>query len=136
MVGAGWRDPGDGAYVTQPTDELLAVLAIEAERAGAVVIGEDLGTVAPGVRRRLASANVLSTRLALFEPRPPKGWPRKAMAGITTHDLPTVAGTWTGADLRRPGAGRRAGRSARPGPAAAAPRPGWPACHRMPRWRR
>ena len=92
-------DPGDGAYVSQPTDELLAVLAIEAERAGAVVIGEDLGTVAPGVRRRLASANVLSTRLALFEPRPPGGWPRKAMAGITTHDLPTVAGTWTGADL-------------------------------------
>ncbi|HKO34563.1 MAG TPA: 4-alpha-glucanotransferase, partial [Candidatus Limnocylindria bacterium] len=92
-------DPGDGAYVSQPTDELLAVLAIEAERAGAVVIGEDLGTVAPGVRRRLASANVLSTRLALFEPRPPRGWPRKAMAGITTHDLPTVAGTWTGADL-------------------------------------
>jgi 4-alpha-glucanotransferase len=92
-------DPGDGAYVNQPIDELLAVLAIEAERAGAVVIGEDLGTVAPGVRRRLASANVLSTRLALFEPRPPSGWPRKAMAGITTHDLPTVAGTWTGADL-------------------------------------
>ena len=92
-------DPGDGAYVSQPTDELLAVLAIEAERAGAVIIGEDLGTVAPGVRRRLAAANVLSTRLAYFERLPPPRWPRKAMAGITTHDLPTVAGTWTGADL-------------------------------------
>jgi 4-alpha-glucanotransferase len=92
-------DPGDGAYVSQPTDELLAVLAIEAARAGAVVIGEDLGTVAPGMRRRLAAANVLSTRLAYFERRSPDHWPRKAMAGISTHDLPTVAGTWTGADL-------------------------------------
>jgi 4-alpha-glucanotransferase len=92
-------DPADGAYVSQATDELLAVLAIEAERAGAVVIGEDLGTVAPGVRRRLAAANVLSTRLGYFEGRPPDRWPRKALAGITTHDLPTVAGTWTGADL-------------------------------------
>jgi len=93
-------DPADGAFVSQPTDELLAVLAIEADRAGAVVIGEDLGTVAPGVRGRLASANVLSTRLGYFERRPPEQWPRKALAGVTTHDLPTVAGTWTGADLR------------------------------------
>ena len=92
-------DPADGAYVSQPTDELLAVLAIEAERAGAVVIGEDLGTVAPGVRRRLAAANVLSTRLGYFERRPPDRWPRRALAGITTHDLPTIAGAWTGADL-------------------------------------
>jgi 4-alpha-glucanotransferase len=92
-------DPADGAYVSQATDELLAVLAIEAERASAVVIGEDLGTVAPGVRRRLAAANVLSTRLGYFERRPPDEWPRKALAGITTHDLPTLAGAWTGADL-------------------------------------
>ena len=92
-------DPDDGAYVSQATDELLAVLGIEAQRAGAVVIGEDLGTVAPGVRRRLASANVLSTRLGYFEQRPPDRWPRRAMAGITTHDLPTIAGTWTDADL-------------------------------------
>ena len=92
-------DPADGAYVQQATDELLAVLAIEAHRAGAVVIGEDLGTAAPGVRRRLASANVLSTRLGYFERRPPASWPRNALAGVTTHDLPTVAGVWTGADL-------------------------------------
>ena len=126
-------DPGDGAYVSQPTDELLAVLAIEAERAGAVIIGEDLGTVAPGVRRRLAAANVLSTRLAYFERRPPPRWPRKAMAGITTHDLPTVAGTWTGADLptrRAPacspiGAGWRC---------CAGGWPAWPACNRTRRW--
>jgi 4-alpha-glucanotransferase len=92
-------EPGDGAYVRQPTAELLAVLAIESERAGAIVIGEDLGTVPAGVRRRLASANVLSTRLALFERRPPSRWPRRSLAAVTTHDLPTVAGAWSGIDL-------------------------------------
>ncbi|HEX6655772.1 MAG TPA: 4-alpha-glucanotransferase [Candidatus Limnocylindria bacterium] len=90
--------PGDGAYVRQPTDELLAVLAIESQRAGAIVIGEDLGTVPAGVRPRLAAANVLSTRLAYFEQRPPARWPRSSVAAVTTHDLPTLAGTWTGAD--------------------------------------
>ncbi|HYN63838.1 MAG TPA: 4-alpha-glucanotransferase, partial [Candidatus Limnocylindrales bacterium] len=92
-------NPADGAYVRQPTQELLAVLAIESHRAGAVVIGEDLGTVAPGVRRRLASANVLSTRLGFFERRPPARWPRRSVAAMTTHDLPTIAGAWTGEDL-------------------------------------
>jgi 4-alpha-glucanotransferase len=92
-------DPGDGAYVRQPTDELLAVLAIESRRARAVIVGEDLGTVEPGVRRRLAAANVLSTRLALFERLPPSRWPRKALVGVTTHDLPSIAGLWTDADL-------------------------------------
>jgi 4-alpha-glucanotransferase len=89
----------EGAYVRQPTDELLAILAIESHRAGAIVIGEDLGTVAPGARRRLASANVLSTRLGLFERLPPALWPRRAMASVTTHDLPTIAGVWTDEDL-------------------------------------
>jgi 4-alpha-glucanotransferase len=91
--------PAEGAYVRQPTEELLAVLAIESHRAGAIVIGEDLGTVAAGVRRRLASANVLSTRLGYFERRPPARWPRRSLAAMTTHDLPTVAGAWTGSDL-------------------------------------
>jgi 4-alpha-glucanotransferase len=90
--------PRDGAYVRQPAEELLAVLAIESARAGAIVIGEDLGTVPPGIRRRLAAANVLSTRLAYFEARPPGRWPRRSVAAVTTHDLPTLAGTWTGAD--------------------------------------
>jgi 4-alpha-glucanotransferase len=91
--------PADGAYVAMPSDELLAILAIESHRAGAIVIGEDLGTVAPGVRRRLAAANILSMRLAYFERRPPTKWPRATLAAVTTHDLPTIAGLWTGADL-------------------------------------
>jgi 4-alpha-glucanotransferase len=64
-----------------------------------VVIGEDLGTVPAGVRRELHRRNVLSTRLALFERVPPSRYPRNAYAAITTHDLPTIAGLVSRADL-------------------------------------
>ncbi|HEX5040362.1 MAG TPA: 4-alpha-glucanotransferase [Candidatus Limnocylindria bacterium] len=93
------HDPRDGAYVTYPTEELLEIVALESQRAGAIVIGEDLGTVPAGVRRELRRRRLLSTRLALFERRPPARWPRRALAAVTTHDLPTVAGVWSGADL-------------------------------------
>ncbi len=93
------RTAAHGAYVRFPGRELLDVVALESARAGAVVVGEDLGTVEPGVRDVLAEAGVLSTRLLWFEDEPPAAWPRQAMAAITTHDLPTVAGVWTGADL-------------------------------------
>jgi 4-alpha-glucanotransferase len=89
----------DGAYVRYPTDELLEIVALESHRAGAIVIGEDLGTVPPGVRRELRRRRMLSTRLALFERIPPSRYPRLALAGVTTHDLPTVAGAITGSDL-------------------------------------
>jgi 4-alpha-glucanotransferase len=89
----------EGAYVYYPADELIAIVALESVRAGAVVIGEDLGTVEPGVRERLARAKILSYRLAYFQDQPPGDYPELALAAITTHDLPTVAGLWTGADL-------------------------------------
>lgn len=90
--------PADGAYVRYRGDEMLAVLAIESARAGAVVVGEDLGTVEPEVRTALAEAGLLSYRLAWFEEGPPDEYPVQALAAITTHDLPTVAGVWTGED--------------------------------------
>jgi 4-alpha-glucanotransferase len=93
-------DPKRGAYVRQPTDELLEIVALESERAGAVVIGEDLGTVPAGVRSELRRRRLLSTRLALFERRPPSTWPGQSFAAVSTHDLPTIAGLWTGDDLR------------------------------------
>ncbi len=89
----------DGAYVRYPTDDLLAILALESERAGALVIGEDLGTVEPGVRERLLAERILSTRVLWFEPTPPAGYPALSLAAVTTHDLPTVRGVWTGSDL-------------------------------------
>jgi 4-alpha-glucanotransferase len=97
-----WIPPGggptDGAYVRYRGDEMLAVLAIESVRSGAAIVGEDLGTVEPEVRTALADAGVLSYRLAWFEDGPPDDYPTQALAAVTTHDLPTIAGVWTGDD--------------------------------------
>jgi 4-alpha-glucanotransferase len=92
-------DPADGVYVRFPSEELLALVALESHRAGALVVGEDLGTVAPGVRTALARHRVLSSRLLWFEDRPPEKLPWRCQAAVSSHDLPTVAGLWTGADL-------------------------------------
>jgi 4-alpha-glucanotransferase len=91
--------PAQGTYVRYPADDLLGIVALESRRAGAVVVGEDLGTVEPGVRPRLARRNILSVRLLWFEPQKPADYPRLAAAMTTTHDLPTLAGLWTGEDL-------------------------------------
>jgi 4-alpha-glucanotransferase len=91
--------PARGAYVRYPTDELLEIVAIESHRVGAIIIGEDLGTVPAGVRHELRRRNLLSTRLALFEKVPPARYARNAFAAVTTHDLPTIAGTLSGGDL-------------------------------------
>ncbi len=95
---------GDGAYVAYPFDDLLAVLALESRRARCVVVGEDLGTVPDGLRERLAAADVLSYRVLWFERdgdtfRAPERYPAKAAACVSTHDLPTIAGWWSGADI-------------------------------------
>jgi 4-alpha-glucanotransferase len=92
-------DPRDGAYVRYPWDDLLGILALESERAGAFVVGEDLGTVEPFVRDELSKRDVLSSRVVWFEERGPADFPERSLASISTHDLPTLAGMWTGSDL-------------------------------------
>jgi 4-alpha-glucanotransferase len=92
-------EPTDGAYVRYPAEDLLDIVALESWRTGALVVGEDLGTVEPGVREAMAERNILSYRLLWFEEDDPAEWPEQAMAAVTTHDLPTVAGLWTGSDL-------------------------------------
>jgi 4-alpha-glucanotransferase len=89
----------EGAYVRYPADDLLDIVALESHRARALVVGEDLGTVEDGVREAMAEHGILSYRLLWFEDDDPAEWPAAAMAAITTHDLPTVAGLWTGADV-------------------------------------
>ncbi|MGY1847173.1 MULTISPECIES: 4-alpha-glucanotransferase [unclassified Blastococcus] len=89
----------DGAYVRYPAEDLLNIVALESHRAQALVVGEDLGTVEDGVREAMAEHGVLSYRLLWFEDDAPAEWPAEAMAAITTHDLPTVAGLWTEADV-------------------------------------
>ena len=91
--------PRNGGYVRYNADELLAVLAIESQRVKAVIVGEDLGTVERGVRARLRRQNVLSYRLLWFENKPPERYPRQSLAAVTTHDLFTVAGLWSGKDI-------------------------------------
>lgn len=93
-------DARSGTYVYYPHHDMLNILALEAHRAGAYVVGEDLGTVEDEVRRDLAERNVLSYRVWWFEEQPPAAWPEAAMGAVTTHDLPTVAGVLTGSDLQ------------------------------------
>lgn len=105
-----WVPPGAdarrGGYVRYPLDELLAIVALESHRNRCLVIGEDLGTVPPEVRDALARARVLSYRPLYFERTasgdflPPAAYPRDALVSIGTHDLPTLAGWWSGHDLR------------------------------------
>jgi 4-alpha-glucanotransferase len=92
-------NPSDGAYVRYDEDELLAILALESQRAKAFIVGEDLGTVEESARKKLTGKRVLSYRLLWFETDPPMRYPELALAAVTTHDLPTVAGLWSGADL-------------------------------------
>jgi 4-alpha-glucanotransferase len=96
--------PDEGAYLAYPLDDLLRLTALESWRHGALVIGEDLGTVPPGFRGRLAQAGIDGMRVLWFEQedrqfRQPGDWDRSAVAMTTTHDLPTVAGWWRGADI-------------------------------------
>jgi 4-alpha-glucanotransferase len=93
-AGAG---PAEGAYVRMPADEMLAIVRLEATRAGAFVVGEDLGTVEPQVRTAMADSGMLGTKVWWFDPHPEQ-WPRDNLATVTTHDLPTVAGVWTDTD--------------------------------------
>ena len=92
------QHPQQGWYVRYPADDLLGIVALESHRAGAFMVGEDLGNVEPGVRQRLALRRMLSCRLLWFEAMRPAEYPEMSMASVTTHDLPTIAGLWSGAD--------------------------------------
>jgi 4-alpha-glucanotransferase len=89
----------NGAYIRYNADEMLAILALESARAKTFIVGEDLGTVDDGVREKLAEHAVLSYRLLWFEENPPEQYPKLAVAAVSTHDLPTIAGIWSGADF-------------------------------------
>ncbi|MFF7328737.1 4-alpha-glucanotransferase [Streptomyces sp. NPDC090306] len=98
------RPPTEGTYVRYDAEAMLAVLVLEASRAGSLVIGEDLGTVEPGVRETLDRRGVLGTSVLWFErdwdgdghPLPPERWRADCLATATTHDLPPTASRLTG----------------------------------------
>ena len=94
----------DGAYVNYPLDDLLGVLALESSDAHCAIVGEDLGTVPEGFRERIARADVLSYQPLWFQKdgaifRAPSRYAAKAVACVSTHDLPTFAGWWNGVDI-------------------------------------
>ncbi len=90
--------PADGTYVAYPYDELLGVLLAEAHEAGAVVVGEDLGTVEDHMREVFAERGVLGTSISWFErdadgaPLPPDRWRELCLATVGTHDMPPIEG--------------------------------------------
>jgi 4-alpha-glucanotransferase len=89
-----------GAYVRYPFEDLLNILSLESHRAGSFVVGEDLGSVEPFVREEMQRRNILGYRLLWFEEGDPEDYPELAMAAVTNHALPTLAGLWSGTDLR------------------------------------
>jgi 4-alpha-glucanotransferase len=88
----------DGIYVRYPADELYAVLTIEAHRANAVIVGEDLGTVPKYVPEMMDKRGVHRMFVVQYEQKL-KEPPADAVASINTHDMPTFAGFWKGIDI-------------------------------------
>ena len=94
--------PAEGTYVRYDHEALIGILALEAHRAGAVLVGEDLGTVEPWARDYLRERGILGTSILWFEkdvdgdPHPPDAWRELCLATVTTHDLPPTAGYLAG----------------------------------------
>jgi 4-alpha-glucanotransferase len=94
----------DGGYVHYPLEDLLAVVALESHRNQCLVVGEDLGVVPDEIRRALPRFGVYHYKVVMFEQRDgefvaPAEYVRHALATVTTHDLPTLRGWWTGHDI-------------------------------------
>ncbi|MFN3673145.1 MAG: 4-alpha-glucanotransferase [Bosea sp. (in: a-proteobacteria)] len=94
----------EGTYVSLPTEDLFALVALESWRHRAIVIGEDLGTLPHGFRERLQDRGIAGMRVLRFERDgdsyiPPTQWNAAAAALTSTHDLVPTAGWWAGSDL-------------------------------------
>jgi 4-alpha-glucanotransferase len=100
--------PAEGTYVRYDHDAMIGIVALEAQRAGAVVVGEDLGTVEPWVRDYLLMRGLLGTSVLWFEldhhgtggPLPAERWREFCLSSVGTHDLPPTAGYLAGDHVR------------------------------------
>ncbi|MFF2031529.1 4-alpha-glucanotransferase [Arthrobacter sp. NPDC058192] len=93
--------PGGGTYVYYDHEAFIGILALEAQRAGAIVIGEDLGVFEPWVRDYLAERGIFGTSILWFEhdadgPIPPERYREQCLTSVNTHDLPPTAGYLAG----------------------------------------
>lgn len=92
----------DGAYVFYDHDAMIGILALEAQRSGTLVIGEDLGTFEPWVRDYLSDRGIMGTSILWFEndaegrPLTPGAYRELCLASVNTHDLPPTAGYLAG----------------------------------------
>jgi 4-alpha-glucanotransferase len=94
----------DGGYVHYPIDTMLGIVAIESQRAQALIVGEDLGTVPPEMGRAMQSFAMYHYKVMFFEQensqfRAPDRYEPRALATVTTHDLPTLKAWWQGDDI-------------------------------------
>ena len=99
--------PTEGTYVRYNHDAMIGIVALEAHRAGAVVVGEDLGTVEPWMRHYLRERGLLGTSILWFEldpgsrgPLPAEHWRDLCLSSVTTHDLPPTPGYLAGEHVR------------------------------------
>jgi 4-alpha-glucanotransferase len=95
----------DGAYLSYPFNDLIRLATLEAHRAGALIIAEDLGTAPHGFTEAVTARQMLGMRVLWFERAEDHGfigaqdYPRLSAAMSGTHDTVTVAGWWRGRDL-------------------------------------
>jgi 4-alpha-glucanotransferase len=92
----------EGAYVTYRAEELFAIVALESFRAGASVVGEDLGVVPPDVRERMESEGMLRSWVFEFKStlRDPLPTPRRnVLASLATHDTARFSAFLWGRDI-------------------------------------
>jgi len=100
------KPPAAGAYVEDFPVDLVLILALASQQRGTLIIGEDLGTVAPGMRETLQGYGIFSYKVFYFEKdergdfRGPEFYPELALATVSTHDLPTLAGFWQAEDIQ------------------------------------
>ena len=131
--------PTEGTYVRYDHEAMIGIVALEAHRAGAVVVGEDLGTVEPWVRDYLRERGLFGTSILWFEldrdgdggPLPAERWREYCLSSVTTHDLPPTPGYLAGEHVRLRERARAAdpSRRARNWPPTGSSRPpGWPNC--------
>ena len=61
------HEAADGAYVSYDHEAMIGILALEAQRSGTLVVGEDLGTFEPWVRDYLVDRGIMGTSILWFE---------------------------------------------------------------------